>query len=96
VEGVTTSPKIPFHDNVWSSLKSKHTYLDSVEIEEMMTHVYGGLTPAEASRDNYAAFDRSRFEELMAMDQVTAEKFVGVNLFDDEADEDSEAEENDA
>ena len=85
--GPTTSPKIPYHDNVWTALKSKHTYLDSGDIEEMMTYIYGGLTPAVASRDNFAAFDRTRFEEMLALDQVEAEKFVGTYLFDDEEEE---------
>jgi hypothetical protein len=92
VDGVTTSPKIPFHDNIWSSLKSKHTYLDSGDIEEMMSYVYGGLTPAQASVDNYSAFDRSRYEELMAMDQVEAEKFLGIDLFGDDEEEDEDDE----
>ena len=89
----TTSPKIPYHDNVWTALKSKHTYLDSGDIEEMMTYIYGGLSPAEASVDNYSAFSRSRFEEMLALDQVEAEKFVGAYLFDDEEDEEDEDDE---
>jgi hypothetical protein len=94
VDGVTTSPKIPYHDNIWSSLKSKHTYLDSGDIEEMMTYIYGGLTPAEASVDNYEAFDRARYEEMMSLGQVEAEKFTGSYLFgdDDEEEEDSDDE----
>jgi hypothetical protein len=89
--GPTTSPKIPYHDNVWTALKSKHTYLDSGDIEEMMTYVYGGLTPAQASVDNYSAFSRSRFEEMLALDQVEAEKFVGAYLwFDDEEEEEED------
>jgi len=83
ISGVTTSPKIPYHDNIWTALKSKHVYLESDEIEDMMAYCYGGLTPAQASVNNFEAFDRSRFDELMAMDQLEAEAFV-----DDEDDED--------
>ena len=88
--GVTTSPRIPYHDNVWAALKSQHPYLDSADVEVMMTYVYGGLSPAEASVNNYEAYDRGRFEELMGMSQIEAEAFTGAHPFIDYEDEEEE------
>jgi len=90
--GVTTSPKIPYHDNIWSALKSKHAGIDSSGITEMMAYIYGGLSPEQASVNNYESYSRTRFEEMMAMDEVEAMKFTGEWLFGDDEDEEEEGE----
>src|SRR5215218_8913155 len=89
-DGVTTSPKIPLHDNLWNRLKNAHPYADSSDIEAMMEMVYGGQSVGEASRDGFSSYDPAIAAHLESLSEVEVENLLGTNIFADDYDEEEE------
>jgi len=88
-KGVTTSPKIPRHDNLWTRLKNAHPYLDSSDVEELMEMIYGQSVGA-ASRDNFASYDHQMAEDILSLDQLQVKALL--EDVDEEEDYDDETE----
>jgi hypothetical protein len=88
--GVTTSPAISRHQVPFERLKNKHPYLDASEIEALMSYTLGNKSVYEASVTNYEDFDPEKLEEVLAMDQVEVETFLGINPFADYSEEENE------
>jgi len=87
-DGVTTSPKIPLHDNLWTRLKNAHPYADSSDIEAMMEMVYGGQSVGEASRDGFSSYDPAIAAHLESLSEVEVENLLGTNIFADDSEDD--------